>query len=307
VVKASLGACVLLVLAAAALAAPPARAQVPLAPATLQVTLVDPGLPIVESRPTSLALLVRYETGPGSFAPQGPTEIFLTVAEKPEWLNAVPFPLKLNVDLPPTSPVNGSSTVAKASLNVTLRPGALGFEKGEVAVKAVARPNGNIQGAEAVSPKVKLSVAYLGKAAIEFQGFPLPADGTIPGPLVLKGGREQEVPLVVTNQGNAPSRMTFTVASHPQNSLAEPPAPVTLAPGEKRIVYAKVRLPWTEAEEGLFEVEVLPEANGEKGASLKASVMVEGKSAAAPGFEAPLLALGLAAGVLLARRRRSAL
>jgi len=97
--------------------------------------------------------------------------------------------------------------------------------------------------------------------------------------------------------------MTFRVASKPELSVVEPPENVNLSVGEKRTVHAVVRLPWTGEEQGLLEIEVTPTARGEKGASVKASVLIQGLSAAAPGV-GPLALLGGAVAVALLGRAR---
>lgn len=275
-------------------------AQLAVVPTNLDVTLVDPGLPLVASRPTSLALIVRYEFGPGAVT-QGPTEVLLSIEKSPSWMTPVPVPLALSFNIPPERFINGTSVAQTASVNVTLRPEARAGDQGEIVARAEAKPNGNLAGKAASSPPIKLTVAYVGKVAIEFQGFPA-QEGAIPGPAIAKGGRWTEIPVVVKNEGNGPSAIALRVASKPELSEARVPAAVTLGVGESQVVTAGVRMPWTESQSGLFEVEATPQAGKDTGPSSKASVLLEGASAA-PGFETvALLGVLLLAG--FARRNR---
>lgn len=278
-----------------------AQAQAPVVPATLIVTVEDPGRALQPGGESPVNVIVNYRPGQGAHPAPDPdepqlvnkTRITLEPKTLPSWaVGARIEPAEFWVDIPPQGAAGGTFNL-RTTMFVNLSADAPALQREEVVVVGRAEPNGNIQGAQAESQPIKLRPAVVGLLNV-----------TSADPLVvIPGGRWSVVPFSVRNDGNSNLTARLNVTLRPENSQVEFPETVTLAPGESTTVEVRVRTPWTNAEAGDLELQALPLLDDESGKASAASVQVSGQSAvpAAPAGVALLTWLALAG----ARRRRA--
>lgn len=285
-------------LALLALVASTALAQAPVVEPQLSVFVEDPGRAFTPGAAESVTIVVNYNpTQTGRPAPQptaerpentAPTRVTLAVKSQPTWVSAVAFEppeLLIAMGIENTS----TSFVQRATARLTVAPDAPALQREDFIVTATAEPNGNIQGASADSPELKVRALVVGKLNVTSEPM-----------LVLPGGRWVDVPFTVRNDGNSDIVAKVNVTVRPENSQVEFRDTLELELGETKIVDVRVRTPWTNAELGTLELEATPIVDGEEVNPARFEVAVRGTSAV-PGAPLPSVLVAL---LLLSRLRR---
>lgn len=273
---------------------------------TFSAFVEDPGRAFLPGNVEAVAVVVNYdpgETGRPAPAPTPerpentqPTRITFAVKQQPSWVGSVVFDppevlVNLSID-PATGTSSSHSERVLALLNIS--PSAPALVRESFIITANAEPNGNIGGATAESPDIKLRVTTVGKLNVSAE--PL---------TVLPGGRWTSVPFTVRNEGNSEIVAKLNVTVRPENSQVKFTDTLQLARNESKIVEVRVRVPWTNAELGTLVLEAAPIVDGEEGEVAEAEVEVRGTSAV-PGVGLPLALLSLSALALSYRRAWSA-
>ncbi|HVM45650.1 MAG TPA: hypothetical protein VM582_06915 [Candidatus Thermoplasmatota archaeon] len=288
-----------LLLLALALVAPAALAQVPVVNPQLAVFASDPGRAFVPGATEMVAVTVTYGPGQGGRPAPAPTpdrpedvqptRIVLAAQAVPSWVTSVRFePAELLVRIQVENGTRSVTLTVPAYLEVS--PEAPALVREDFIVTATAEPNGNIRGATAVSPELKLRATTLGILNV-----------TAEPRVVVPGGRWTDVDFTVRNDGNSEILAKINVTVRPENSQVQFSDTLQLARGESKVVPVRVRTPWTNAEFGSLELEATPIVEGEPGTPARAEVDVVGQSAVPA---APALGALTAAAAALLRRRR---
>lgn len=293
-----------LLVLAAILLAPTSLAQVPggpLEPPQLTIFVNDPGgTGVVPGTIAILDLVVTYNPPqsarpaptPSAERPEDmqPTRITLAVASMPSWFDNVTFvppELLVRMDGPQ---VSGSRTLnVRAYANIS--PHAPANDRQGFVVTATAEPNGAIKGQTAASPDdFRIRARIIGDLNV-----------TAEPSLIVPGGRWTTIPVTVRNDGNSPIVAKINVTVRPENSQVEFLGTLQLADNETKVIDVRLRVPWTNAEFGILEVEAVPIVDGEEGDAARAEIAVRGESAVP--FPTPLLVLAML-GALAFRPRR---
>lgn len=268
-----------LVALVALLAAPSALGQFGLVPSSLGVSASDPGGGgLMPGAITQVGVAVNYDVprqgrpapAPTFERPEGtaPTRITLAANAVPSWVTNVTFDppeFYVYVDVGNATTTSYRRT-SIAHLN--LSPDAPAQQREPFIVTATAEPNGNIAGATADSPELRLYARVVGVANVSG-----------PERVVLPGGRWSSVEFNVRNDGNAPILMKINVTVRPENSQVEFEDTLQLDANASTMVPVRVRTPWNAAEFGTLELEATPIVDGEAATPSRATVDVLGESA----------------------------
>lgn len=204
---------------------PPAAAQGPWCGAvnqvcatTTEVVVSPPAEPIPPLGPYFvLPVTVRYTYVPTSLS-MSSTPITLHIVEAPPWAVATvsPSTVYVPVDFLPSG-LQPVTRTASSFLLVSVTADAPAFTQGVLEVSARAQPNGNLMGSQGRAD-VPIQADYYG-----LLGARLPSTSTELAP-----GQRLELPMHVTNFGNALTRVTFATGAPPEGLGITPPEALTL-------------------------------------------------------------------------------
>lgn len=273
---------------------PPTLAQSP--QASVDMTLPTLPAPVPPGTAQRFNITVGYRWSAGTAAE--PTTIRLEVVDEPAWLTSVFEPPSFTVDPKSGGRVLGGIENRQVNLTITLAPDAPAFEEGIASYRAVAEANPPYPTAQEDVP-FEITAGFSGVLNVT-----LPEGREVGA----SGGLLTRVPVRLENQGNGPLLVSINVARFPAEARVEPPDEVRLGTGPDervRTVHLDVRVPWKVSESGPVEIEVIPThaTRGTPAPTQEVAFELDGKSAVPiPGFEAPLVVLGLAVLAVLRRR-----
>lgn len=203
---------------------------------TVELQMVPPKEPIPPDGPfVALPVTVKYTylaTAPLTFSP---TRVDLSVTDAPHWAVATLTPSTLYM---PVSQLRMSQDLrteaAQAFLLVSTTADAPAFTPGSIEVLARAHDNGGLKGSSA-------------KNAIPVQAdfFILTEARTPVSRVRLSPGEEQQLPMTLTNHGNADVQVTFTLEGAPANVRVGVPQPVVLEARQQGSAQTRSTIMWT--------------------------------------------------------------
>lgn len=185
----------------------------------VQVTIAAPAdllYPLGEYMVVPVSIDYTYAPTALTFAP---TQVDLTATQFPPWLVATisPSTVYMAVSPQPAGISMQQSPPAQSFLLLSAGADAPAFASGVVEVTAVAHGNGALNPSSA-SSQIPVQAAYLGLLEVKAPSHVVP----------LRPGDGQVVPLRAANLGNAPTRVTFEVASTPKGVEVFPPGDLNL-------------------------------------------------------------------------------